>query len=122
VEGRWVLLQTIITAEIRRAFYELRKGLDMINANEKEILLIAQEECAEVTQAISKVFRFGLHAQHNGASNRERLTEEVGDLFCMIQLMIETGIINIDEVDNASRKKKEKLQKWSNIYTKETVL
>ena len=28
--------------------------------NQKEILLIAQEECAEVTQAISKVFRFGM--------------------------------------------------------------
>ena len=92
-----------------------------MNTNEKEILLIAQEECAEVTQAISKVFRFGLHGQHNGASNRERLTEEVGDLFCMIQLMIETGIINIDEVDRASANKKAKLQKWSNIFNEETV-
>lgn len=90
-----------------------------MNEVEKEVLLIAQEECAEVTQAISKVFRFGLDGEHNGASNRERLTEEVGDLFCMIQLMIETGIINIDEVDNASRNKKEKLQKWSNIFNEE---
>jgi len=92
-----------------------------MNEIEKEVLLIAQEECAEVTQAISKVFRFGLDAEHNGASNRERLTEEVGDLFCMIQLMIENGIININEVDNASANKKAKLQKWSNIFNKETV-
>ena len=56
-----------------------------------------------------------------GASNRDRLTEEVGDLFCMIQLMIETGIINIDEVDRASANKKAKLQKWSNIFNEETV-
>ena len=44
----------------------------MINASEKEILLITQEECAEVTQAISKVFRFGIDAKHNGKSNRDR--------------------------------------------------
>jgi len=31
----------------------------------KEVLLIAQEECAEVTQAISKVFRFGIDGSHN---------------------------------------------------------
>ena len=94
----------------------------MINANEREILLIAQEECAEVIQAISKIFRFGLHGEHCGESNRDRLTEEVGDLFCMIQLMIESGVINIDQVDDASRKKKEKLQKWSNIFNKETII
>ena len=92
-----------------------------MNEIEKEVLLIAQEECAEVTQAISKVFRFGLDAEYKGASNRERLTEEVGDLFCMIQLMIENGIININEVDNASANKKAKLQKWSNIFNEETV-
>jgi hypothetical protein len=39
----------------------------------------------------------------------------------MIQLMIETGIINIDEVDRASANKKAKLQKWSNIFKEETV-
>jgi hypothetical protein len=49
------------------------------------------------------------------------LTEEVGDLFCMIQLMIENGIININEVDNASANKKAKLQKWSNIFNEATV-
>lgn len=84
--------------------------------NEKEILLIAQEECAEVTQAISKVFRFGLDATHNGATNRDRLTEETGDLFCMIQLMIEKGIIDITELEQAAANKKAKLQKWSNIF------
>ena len=40
---------------------------------EKEIMLIAQEECAEVTQAISKVFRFGFESVHNGKTNKQRL-------------------------------------------------
>ena len=92
-----------------------------MNEVEKEVLLIAQEECAEVTQAISKVFRFGIDAVHLDSTNRQRLTEEVGDLFCMIQLMIENKIINIDEVEQASQNKRKKLQMWSDIFTKEKI-
>ena len=88
----------------------------MISASEKEILLITQEECAEVTQAISKVFRFGIDAKHNAKSNRERLTEEVGDLLCMIDLMVERNIIDDTKVHEAMLAKKAKLQIWSNIF------
>jgi NTP pyrophosphatase (non-canonical NTP hydrolase) len=87
-----------------------------MKSSEKEILLIAQEECAEVTQAISKVFRFGMDAVHKDATNRERLTEEVGDLHCMIELMVESGMIDRKELFNASGKKRQKLQQWSNIF------
>jgi NTP pyrophosphatase (non-canonical NTP hydrolase) len=83
--------------------------------NSKEIMLIAQEECAEVTQAISKVFRFGIDGMHNGATNKQRLEEEVGDLLCMIEMMIEQKIIDGQAVAQAGIKKKEKLAKWSNI-------
>ena len=84
--------------------------------NQKEILLIAQEECAEVTQAISKVFRFGMDAEHNGRTNQERLTEEIGDLICMFQLMEEKGIIDWTLISLYAQKKREKLQKWSTIF------
>lgn len=80
-----------------------------------EIMLIAQEECAEVTQAISKVFRFGMDSEHNGASNKSRLEDELGDLLCMIELMIERGIVDGQAVAKAGVAKKEKLAKWSNI-------
>lgn len=86
-----------------------------MNDNSKEIMLIAQEECAEVTQAISKVFRFGIDGMHNGESNKQRLEEEVGDLLCMIEMMIEQKIIDGHAVAQAGIKKKEKLAKWSNI-------
>jgi len=82
---------------------------------QKEIMLICQEECAEVAQAISKVFRFGIDGEHNGATNRERLEEEVGDLLCMIEMMIEEQIIDGNTVAQAGLKKKDKLAKWSNI-------
>ena len=88
---------------------------------EKEILSITQEECAEVVQAISKVNRFGIDAMHNGATNRERLTEETGDLFCMIELLIEFGLIDRNEMILAAGKKREKLSKWSNIFQEENA-
>ena len=81
-----------------------------------EILLIAQEECAEVTQAVSKVFRFGMDAEHNGRTNKERLTEEVGDLMCMIELMVETGLIDSVEMLQAAVNKRKKLETWSTIF------
>jgi NTP pyrophosphatase (non-canonical NTP hydrolase) len=86
--------------------------------NQKEILDILQEECAEVIQMVSKCRRFGIDDIHikSGESNRSRLTEEVGDLMCMIQLMQEAGIVDIVEVMFAAGKKREKLKQWSKIY------
>jgi NTP pyrophosphatase (non-canonical NTP hydrolase) len=83
--------------------------------SEKEIMLIAQEECAEVTQAISKVFRFGFDSVYNDRTNKERLEEEIGDLMCMLQLMSERGLIDWGIVSLAAGAKKVKLSTWSNI-------
>ena len=87
-----------------------------MNEIEKEIMLIAQEECAEVTQAISKCFRFGFDSEYNGKTNHQRLTEEVGDLLCMINLMIEKKIVPEMATYNASLAKRHKLQQWSSIF------
>ena len=87
-----------------------------MNDVEKEILLITQEECAEVTQAISKVFRFGFEAIHKGVSNREHLEEEIGDLMCMIDLLIDRGILSESVVMAAKAEKLNKLTCWSNIF------
>lgn len=84
-------------------------------AIDREILLITQEECAEVTQAISKVFRFGFDSVHKGESNREHLEEEIGDLMCMIDLLIDHGIVSEAAVMTAKHEKLAKLEQWSNI-------
>jgi len=86
----------------------------------REILLIAQEECAEVTQAISKVFRFGMDYEYNGETNREHLEEEIGDLMCMIDLLIDNGIVSESAVMTAKNEKLNKLLTWSTIF-KETA-
>ena len=85
----------------------------------KEILLITQEECAEVTQAISKVFRFGLNERWPepiDPTNKERLEEEAGDLLCMIDIMVENGIISDEKLNKARNSKREKLKTWSSIF------
>lgn len=86
-----------------------------VGAIDREVMLIAQEECAEVTQAISKVFRFGFDEVYNGKTNREHLEEEIGDLLCMLQLMEEKELIDWTHVSVYAQKKREKLKTWSNV-------
>jgi len=92
-----------------------------MNQKEKEILLIAQEECAEVTQAISKIFRFGMDAKHpnEDRNNRQRLEEELGDLVCMIGLLMDQKIVNESNVEAAAGMKLKKLRTWSSIFSNE---
>jgi NTP pyrophosphatase (non-canonical NTP hydrolase) len=86
-----------------------------MNNSEREIMLIAQEECAEVVQAISKVFRFGFDGMYDGRTNKDRLEEEIGDLLCMLQMMDDHDLIDWTRVSVAARMKREKLKTWSTI-------
>lgn len=89
-----------------------------MNKQQEEILRIMQEECGEVVQMVSKVCRFGIDQQHlkDDKPNRDRLTEELGDLQCMIDLAVRYGIVEGPSVQSARRAKEEKLKKWSNIF------
>ena len=84
----------------------------------KEIMLILQEECAEVTQAISKCFRFGLDHYKPGKpkTNVQHLEEELGDLLAMIALLEQTGVITEAGLQAAFDGKIAKLKQWSGIY------
>ena len=83
-----------------------------------EIMYILQEECAEVTQAISKCLRFGIDNYKPGKpkTNREHLAEELGDLQAMIDLCIKFNIVSSEHVSVAANNKIAKLKKWSTIY------
>lgn len=89
-----------------------------MNARDKEILDITQEECAEVVVAISKISRFGLDNFKPGKplTNRQHLAEEIGDLQAMIDLCIVTGLVDAEEVNQAIENKINKLKQWSNIF------
>ena len=89
--------------------------------SDKEVLRIAQEECAEVIQAISKVFRFGMDELFNGDTNKQRLEMELGDLLCMIELMIEKNLVNREKIDQCLLNKRTRLETWSNIFKEEAI-
>jgi NTP pyrophosphatase (non-canonical NTP hydrolase) len=89
-----------------------------MNDNLKEILLILQEECAEVTQAVSKCMRFGPDQMKPGKdrTNLNMLEEEIGDLFAMVELLTDLNIgVSNEGIEQAKKNKFEKLKKWSNL-------
>jgi len=89
-----------------------------MTTQEKEVMDILQEECAEVIQAVSKISRFGLNNYKPGKpkTNREHLEEELGDLYAMINILHDMDIVSWSNIERASEAKIEKLKKWSKIY------
>ena len=78
---------------------------------EKEMLTITMEECAEVIQACSKIIRFG-----ESATNLTVLEKEIGDLYCMIDLLHQHDYISYSRIDDYSMAKKEKLKTYSKLF------
>ena len=89
----------------------------MITDRQREVLVICQEEAAEVIQEISKVFRFGIDDHHrDGMTHREKLQTEIGDLLCMIDVMVDHRLIDPTAVEMARQAKVGKLRRYSQIY------
>jgi NTP pyrophosphatase (non-canonical NTP hydrolase) len=84
----------------------------------KEVMDILQEECAEVIQAVSKISRFGLDNLKPGKpkTNRQHLEEELGDLLAMITILLDKGIVDSVQLEQAEAAKIEKLKQWSTIF------
>jgi len=88
-----------------------------MNEKNREALVILQEECAEVIQAVSKCYRFGLDNQHkSGASQRSNLEIEIGDMLALVDILIEQGVLNLNSINTAKINKIEKLKIWSKLY------
>ena len=75
----------------------------------QELLTITMEECGELIQVCSKAIRYNEY-HHN-----KKLTEEVGDVMCMIELLHEYDLISFNDIDERVKVKKEKLKNWSNL-------
>lgn len=68
-----------------------------LTEREREVLIVLMEECAEVTQAASKLLRFGKENRpDNGVSNVETLSKEVGDLQYMLRMARDADLTNAD--------------------------
>ena len=90
--------------------------MNELNKDQTAILQILQEECAEVIQATSKVFRFGLFDTHPDTPNKTNtyhLEEELGDVLAMIELLALHKVISYDHLLMFKQAKFEKLRTWS---------
>ena len=82
----------------------------------QQLMAITAEECGELTQVCMKIIRkFDMHKDLKTDNYRDILVEELGDVMCMIELMIENNVVTIEEIHNRSAVKREKLKKWSTL-------
>ena len=77
---------------------------------ETELMVITMEECGEMIQACSKVLRTN-YEEHALID----LTKEIGDVMCMIDLIVHNKYIDENDIKICARKKREKLKTWSNL-------
>ena len=80
----------------------------------QQLFAITAEECGELTQVCMKILR---KARVDDEWN-EKLLEEAGDVYCMLDLMVQHGYLNWDDIARRSSVKKQKLIKWSNLIPK----
>ena len=74
----------------------------------EQLMVLTMEECGELTQACSKKLRGSPSAQ-------KLLLEEVGDVQCMINLIIKNGLLSQEDVQERVKFKLDKLSKWSDM-------
>jgi NTP pyrophosphatase (non-canonical NTP hydrolase) len=74
----------------------------------EELMIITMEECGELIQACSKKLR--------GKKNvNQSLLEEIGDVQCMIDLIVESGLLAREDISSRVQVKRDKLKTWSNL-------
>lgn len=89
------------------------KLVDRFSDTKKNLEILA-EECAEVIQSKSKLIRFGLHHNHpvTGRPAIDHLSDEVGDVVAMIQILVAQGFLSESSIHAAAARKIKKLDKW----------
>lgn len=90
-----------------------------MNLTQTEVLTVLQEECAEVIQAVSKIFRHGEESNWGGRlpnTNLDNLKREVADLTLLITLTMFAYDIKREELVDFTARKIENLQKFSMIF------
>ena len=78
-----------------------------------ELLVITSEEASEIIKVVSKILRYGMQPKDQTA-----LIEEIGDMQCMIDLIVEHKLITKTQIKNRIKTKRKKLEKWSNLWQK----
>ena len=79
-----------------------------------EMLVITMEECGELIQACSKMIR-----SKGKTKYLRNLQDEIGDVMTMIEIMKISGLVSDEQIADRMVEKKEKLMKWSMLFSNE---
>ena len=80
----------------------------MMRTKLEELMVITMEECGELVQACSKKLR-------GSKTATKLLIKEVGDVQCMIDLIVESGLLAREDISSRVQVKRDKLKTWSNL-------
>ena len=75
----------------------------------QQLLVILMEECGELIQECSKNLRRG------EIFDRPDFKKEVGDVYAMIELLVEWDVLSWTEIEERRDEKRKKLSKWSDL-------
>ena len=75
----------------------------------QELLVITMEECGELIQECSKTLR------KQDLFEQQNLKDEIGDVYAMINLLVEYDVVSWTELEDRVDYKKNKLKKWSDL-------
>lgn len=81
----------------------------------RELMTLTSEECGELVQACMKITRYGLEKQRVKA-----LLEEIGDVQCLIDLLVRHEIVTEKAIKKRVKFKHKKLKRWSTLYDKKS--
>lgn len=90
-----------MTTDVKQIVSQHFNGLTPAQA---ERLALLSEELGETQQAIGKILRHGYESTHpnrpNGPTNRQSLVREIGDVQLAVELMLNAGDIDEDDIEN----------------------
>tara|TARA_B100000212_G_scaffold262071_1_gene201904 strand:+ start:1212 stop:1472 length:261 start_codon:yes stop_codon:yes gene_type:complete len=84
-----------------------------MKSKDVEALVITMEECGELVQACSKMIRSDGKKKYH-----QNLQDEAGDVYCLLQVLIQRGLINEASLKDREKEKLHKLKKWSKLFEK----
>lgn len=91
-----------------------------------ELLEILSEECGEIVQEKSKIFRFGMSATswHDTSKlHSECLAQEIGDFMAMVDLIVDSDMgITYNDIQEAKERKLQKVPKWMTHKKQEPIV
>lgn len=86
---------------------------------EGELLTVLVEEAAEVIKEGCKAVRFGVDTEWQGSTPRIRLSREIGEMFMVVEEMLEIGLVDREEFLAGHAGKSDKLRTFMAHHPKE---